>query len=470
MPVAETRSHKQPESQGERTTSRSGAELGGATLAAELTKNVAAATDKFSEGMIAFGSKAQWDTRPDKLKGFLFEYIEAAKFNRNAARAGSSARAEVMGSMTGGGHALADIKLTGSGAKKLVQLKVSENPRWLADEAIKPKYDGMDVLVPRDKVDEVNRILAEKGTRRKVIGELQSGQVASGGTKLSQVKWAASSPKLYRLAMEAKQVGIEAVATGAHAAAAGAVIGGAQSTISNVGAYLAGKTDVRTAATNVAKDAAASSVRAGGAGALSAVVRNLGPRAGLHSLSKSNIATAVASGLIEVGGTVYSFAKGEIPVEEAAERIGETGCATASGIYFGAGAGAIFGPVGAVVGSIAGYMVTSWAYRSSLAVLQRARLAEEDAARVVALCAEAAWAMEQQRETFEVRMDAWLNRREDAFRTCFVQIDKALVDGETDAAVTELARLTAMTGKAIRFRDFNDFEQFMTQSRDPLVI
>jgi len=447
-----------------------GVEFGGVAFVAELAKNVAQATDTFGEGMVAFSAKAHQTTPPDKLKGFLFEYVETAKFNRNAALSGSHARAEVAGGAKGGGHAPADIELIGSGAKKLVQLKASDNPRWLADQAVKSKYDGMDVLVPKDKADPVNRILAEKGESRRVVGELQSGQVTSGGTDKSEVNRATSNPKSYRLAMEAKQIGVEAAQTAAYAAMAAAIVGGALSTISNVRAYLAGKTDARTAAGNVAKDAAVASARGGGAGALGAVVRQFGPRVGLRSLSKSNIATAIASALIEVGSTVYAFAKGKITAEEAAERIGENGCATASGIYLGAGAGAIFGPAGAIAGSIAGYMAMSWAYQSSLALLRRAQLAEEEAARVVALCAEAAQAMEQQREVFEVRVDAWLNRREDAFRTCFAHIDKSLVEGETEAAVTELARLTAMTGKALRFKDFNDFEQFMTQSRDPLVI
>ena len=64
-------------------------------------------------------------------------------------------------------------------------------------------------------------------------------------------------------------------------------------------------------------------------------------------------------------------------------------------------------------------MAMSWVYQSSLAVLQQARLAEEEAERVVALCAEATRAMEQQREVFEAHLDAWLNRREDTFRAVF---------------------------------------------------
>ena len=459
-----------PESRGERAEVVGPAAFGSAAVGAEFARHVALATDSFQESMVVFARKAEQNIPPDKVKGFLFECIEAAKFNRNAARAGSPIRAEVTGSVEGGGHAAADIRLTGGSREKLVQAKASNDPNWTARQATLDKYDGMDVLVPNDKVDEVNRNLAQRGESRRAVGELRSGKVASGGTSTRELGRATANPKLYRLAAEAKQVGVEAAVTGARAAAVGAVIGASLSTISNVHSYMAGKTDGRTAVGNVAKDTVMSGARVGGAGALGPVIRNVGKRAGLDSLAKSNLATAVASGLIEVGGTVYAFAKGEITAEETAERIGETGCATASGIYVGAAAGAVFGPPGALVGSVAGYMAMSWVYQSSLAVLQQARLAEEEAERVVALCAEATRAMEQQREVFEAHLDAWLNRREDTFRACFAGIDEALAERDPEDAVKELARLTAMTGKALRFKDFNDFDGFMTRSRDPLAI
>ena len=450
-----------------RNTANSGG-FGGAEIGVAMARDQAAATDALREGMAGFAQKAKDNISNEKgLKGFLFEHIEATKLNQTAARSGGRARAQLTSAKKGGGHDVADIKLRShTGNEKLVQLKASDDAATLACKAMNPKYEGLEVQVPRDKRDEVNRILAKKGISKRVVGELKHGGVSSGGTTTSELDWATKNPKLYRLKVESSQVGLEALEAGASAAVGGAVIGGALSTITNGIAYMSGETDGRTAAKAIAKDAITSSARAGGAGALGAVIR--GP--GVQSLAKSNVATAVASGLVEVGATVYAFGKGEITAEEAAGRIGETGCSTASGLYVGAAAGIIFGPVGAVVGSVVGYMAMGWVYQSSLAVLTRARLTEDEAARIVAICAEATRAMEERREQFNSHLSAWLDQRDWAFEDCFAAVDKALASDEPDDTVRELARLVGMTGKALRFRDFDHFDQFMMDSEEPLVL
>ncbi len=428
----------------------------------------AAATDAVREGMEKFLKAAQQGTPKDKLKGFLFEHIMATKFNQNAARAGKNVRAIVTGSTKGGGHDAADIRLIGARGERLAQAKVSDNPTWLARKATDPKYDGMDVVTLEDQAEAVNRKLAQRGETRKVVTKVQADRVSSGSTTTEELARATENPKLYRLGMEARQVSVEALDAGAKGAIGGLVVGGALSAIGNVGAYLSGKVDARTAGRKTAKDAATSGARGAATSALGAVIRRGGSR--IPTLTKSNVATAVASGVIEVGVSVFAFAKGEITAEEAAERIGETGCATASGIYVGAAAGAVFGPPGAIVGSVVGYMAMSWVYQSSLAILRQAQLAEEEASRAIALCAEATRAMDQQRKAFEARLETWLARRDDAFQACLKCIDDALLEDEVDDAVEGLARLAGMTGKALRFEDFEEFDEFMIQAKDPLVI
>ena len=234
-------------------------------------------------------------------------------------------------------------------------------------------------------------------------------------------------------------------------------------------AYRDGQVDGGQALANIGEDAARSGARAGATGMLGVRVMHGAQRAGIAV--KSNVATAVAAAVVEVGVTVCDFAGGKISAEEAGERIGETGCATVGGIYAGAVAGAVFGPAGAVVGSLAGYMVTAWIYQSCLAALTQARLAEEEAARLEALCAEAVQEWNRRRQEFESRMVDFLEERHIAFSRCFAAIDEALEADETDDVVAGLAQLAAMTGSALKFEGFEEFKQFMEQDpNEPLVI
>ena len=111
-----------------------------------------------------------------------------------------------------------------------------------------------------------------------------------------------------------------------------------------------------------------------------------------------------------------------------------------------------------------------WIYQSSLAVLKQARLAEAEAERLIALCAEATRAMDQQREIFESQLAALLYEQDRTFRRCFAAIDEALAADEPDDCVRELVCLTAMTGQALKFKEFEDFNEFMTVSKAPLVL
>ena len=432
--------------------------FGGATVGTHTTGNQAIASDRFLEGMSNFLEEYEKRKNVDdgKLKGFLFESIEAAKFNRNAARTGSTVRAEV----TGGANGPVDVRI----GPKSFQLKAYEDPGQLATLACDPKYDGMDVVVPSNMKDKVNRVLERRGETRRVIGEVKSGGISSGGTTSRELKRATDGPEGYVRIETAKQIGREAIETGMYAAGAAAVIGGGLSAVKNGLGYLDGTVDGREAIANVGKDAVRSGVRSGATGALGVGVRHGAGHIGVPM--KSNIAAAVAAAVVEVGVTVYEFARGEISAEKAGERIGETGCLAAGSMYAGAVAGSVFGPPGAVVGSMVGYMATAWVYQGCMAVLKQARLAEEEADRLEALCSEAVQEWNRQQQEFESRMAGFLEERHTAFGRCFGMIDEALEADDTDKAVRSLAQLAAMTGSALKFEGFEEFKEFMEQETD----
>ena len=460
--------------------------VGAGLFGASAASAEAASSDAMREGMAQFLERAGAGTPAAQLKGNLFEYIEAAKFNANARLQGSSKFARVTAA---DGRPRDPVDTEILKGKKVVgeaQFKASDNPSWIAGQQAESKYIDKTRVVPKDMEDEVRQIserkaadLSGKGDSRaenfrdsakNTTGELRHGNTSSGGTTTKELGFATDHPKLYAAWQEGSHVAREAGTAGLQAAGAAAVVGGAISIIRNAHALSKGDVDGKEAAVNVAADTAKSSVRGGATGAFGSVIRYGASKAGLQTLKKSNVATAVAASLIEAGVTVYAYAKGEIPAEEVAERLGDTGCSTLASIYIGAAAGAILGPAGAIVGSVAGYMVTAQVYQSCIAILRNARLAEEEADRVVALCEQAVKFLDQQREYFETILNEHLNERQEKFDDHFKMIDEALGVDRVDDAILALSGLVGSCGRELKLINFEDFNADMIRSDTPLTL
>jgi len=443
-----------------------------------------AAVDATLDGMQLFTTAAErLRERPlDKRQGNLFEYIEAAKFNRNAARAGSASRAYVM-EANGAPHSPADIEIRqGDHVTVRVQAKSCSNPVRSAHQITKPKYRGMQKLVPKGQEGRVRELAGRRArtgslkadeyrdTARNATGELHADGVSSGGTRYEESVWAARRPRLYAACMEVGSVAREAARTGAQAAAAGAVVGGAISTGLNLLAVRQGRISVQEAAANVARDAGRSGAKAGVTGGAAALLRYGAAKAGLKTLTRSNVAAAVASGLVDAGVTVHALVKGEITPEEAIEQIGQNGACTLSSFYAGAAAGAVFGPVGVLVGGMAGYLIAANVYQSCATILRQGRLAEEESIRALALCEAASREMERQREAFERHLAATLGAAEAEFDRCFSAIDGALDKEDPEAACQSLTRLAELFGQKLKYSSFAEFDSFMAAGDEPLVL
>ena len=447
----------------------------------------AMATDEMFQGMDLFRMAAEkHGAVPLAIRqGNLFEYIEAAKFNTEAVARNSGIRAHVTAA-EGDPHSAADILLkNGEHVIREVQAKSSDSSTSLASYLKEEKYNDMMKLVPKDKAEHVKQIsegLAERhahknlptaqghaDTAQNVTGELNYGDVRSGGTRYKESLFAAENPELYARVQELKAVVVETGTAGLQSAAAGAIIGGTISVIKNSIALSRGELTVKEAIQQSGKDTAKASLKSGTVGVAGTAVRVGAKEMGLQALSKSNVATAVAAGLIESGVNVYKYAKGEITVEEAVEEIGKSGVSTISSIYTGAAAGAVFGPAGLLVGSVAGYIVASNLYQSGIAIFRDAKLAKEESARVVALCEAACEAMAQQRMEFEKFTANRIAQRKKEFEGCFRKIDEHILSENYTEANLALANFAVMFGKKILFEDFISFDRFMIEDR-PLIL
>lgn len=437
-------------------TVTSGAARGASALGVSATasQRTALGSDEMRAGMEQFLEEVhrRANLGPKQAKGFLLERILAAKFNTNAGNLGDTRRAHVRGD----NHPVIDIEIT-KGRKVVDEVQVKDGKN-LAKRFDDPRYEDVTKSTTKDNAD----------PQRGIQDGLSHGDVRASVTQ-SELQRATKGPKAYAGFQEFKQVGGEAAVAGGAGAVSGAILGGATSAVRNFWAWGQGEKDGKEAVKEVANDTIRSSARGGAAAAGSSVVRHVGHKAGVEVLKKANIAAAVASGLMDVSATVWSLAKGEISAEEAAIRLGDTGCGALSGIYGGAAAGAIFGPVGAAAGSVVGYLLSACVYQSCVATFQKARLAEEEAERVVALCAEAVRRMDEQRRQFERDAGAWLDVRQSTFDRHFKEIDTALAGGDPRKSTKSLSRFALSFGKKLRHAEFEDFRRFM-DSKEPLVL
>ena len=432
---------------------RAGGALGVDALA---SRRAAAGSDEVRAGMERFVEEVHRLARTGaaQAEGHLFEHTLASKINTDLANRGLDLNKHGLDA-PGDNNPMFDL-ISRDGKHKW-QVKIGKYVKW---PSTWKKYP-----------DDVHKVTTKGGAdpQRGIEDEVAHRGASASATE-GELQFARSNWKAYSNFQEIKQVGREAAVAGGAGALSGAILGGAISVITNYWAWDRGEKSGKAAAEQIGKDAIRSAGRGGVSAAGSAVVRHVGHKAGLGVLKKANVAMAVASGLMDVGSAVWSWGNGDISAREAAIRLGDTGCGALSGIYGGAAAGAVFGPAGAAVGSVVGYLLSACVYQSCVATFQRAHLAEEEAERVVALCAEAVRRMDEQRRQFKRNAKERLKARQHTFDRHFKRIDSALLAGGDGKKLDKaLSRFALSFGKKLKHVDFGDFQRFM-DSKEPAVL
>jgi len=413
---------------------------------------------------------------PGTRPGHLFEAIVAARENANAAAAGSPERLYVT-HLEGDHRAEADlVRRVGDAPVGAAQAKFSiEGPEKLAEMVSDPKYHGMDRYVPADQAEAVRaelRRLAETADDPQQAAAYRDAleRIKDHDTTIEDVLRADRHPTAFRLETELKAVAHEAGTAAACGAAAGAVVGGAVSGVRNWIAYCRGEIDGRTWAQQTASDSARAAAKGAGAGAGGALIRYGAAKAGLMGLAKSNVTTAMAAGVIDIGVTTMAYVKGEISEEEARDRMVTTGVATMGGMYSGYVAQLLVASNPAVAAaSVAGYWVASSVCQVSRTLQREARLAKKEADRVEALCNAAICAMKEQQAEFERLFDERMAERKREFARCFAAIDRGLRRNRFEETTGALADLALLFGHELEYGTFGQFDRAM-RSPGPLRI
>lgn len=469
------------------------AKQAGAILGAEASRNAQQATDQAVEGMSLFrtAAEAKKNVPFDQSKGNLFEYIEAAKFNKNAAAGGSKLHAVVTDAV-GRPHDAADIEITKNGSVvRQVQAKFSDSRNAAADSVTmhrKDKYAGMQRLIrkeenyPDTRTGERTTLLKRaKGLAEERAGkegtlyqkqyqdvadnltdELNHGRVSSGGTTLEEVRSAHNNPDAYAKSFERKQVAAEMKTTAANMAAASMVASGVVSGVSNLFSVFSDDKALAQAFADTSFDVAKGGLRGGAVGGLSTVIRYEGVKKGSALLSDSMSATVLAGGVIDGGVALYEYARGEITPEQLRDELIDTTAKAATTIYYTKAVTAIMGASVNPFIPMAVYTTAGYVIRCTREILREAKLATEEADRITAILQESTRILNASHAEFAAYVAQCEKAQREMLEGFIENFEYNIETGENYLqAVEDIVQFSNLVGISLQHVSFDDFSVAM---------
>lgn len=471
------------------------------------SENVQNATNAAVDGMELFrwkmGTPIIQNGHFNQQKGNLFEYIETAKFNTDAAGKGMLARAVVTDVYDQG--AAADILIKEGGkVQKEVQAKfIKSSNKGVENSAARSvfdqagaqkghwgKYKGMDRLIRKDEhynaegsmLDEARKLAksrAESGSihakdfrdvHEYLTDELYYGDATSRGTTFEEVQTAYESPEKYAKAFERKAVKAEMKCTAANMAKASFVTTGIVSGVTNMFEVFQDKKELAEALYDVGADAAKGAIRGGATGVVSTAIRYKGIKAGSALLSDSAAATVMAGGIIDGGVALYSYARGEINEQQLKEQLVDTTAKAATTIYFTKAVGAIMGSAVNPIIPMVVYTTASYVVTCTREIIKNASLNAAEYDRMAAILLESAREMDEYHEEFKKHVARCEERQRKMFDRFIDTFEYNLEIGENyDQAIYAICQFADEAGIALQHVGFDDFGNAM-RSKESFVL
>ena len=183
----------------------------------------------------------------------------------------------------------------------------------------------------------------------------------------------------------------------------------------------------------------------------------------IRVVSKTNAPAMIVTSTIDLGKSMMRFAKGQISGVELLEEVGEKGTGHLSGAMFAiAGQAVIPIPiVGAMVGSMVGYALSSAFYKELTSSLKDAKLARETRIRIEKECKEAIKYIRQCRQEMNRLASQYLSDYQNVFNSAFSDMDAALLSGDIDLFISGANKITKKLGGTVQYDNMNEFESFM---------
>ena len=483
-------------------TAEEAAKEAGILTGSLLSQNAQNATNAAVDGMNYFRAKVASPVIQNGIfvqgKGNLFEYIEAAKFNVDAASKGSKLTAFVTDIEDP--YSAADILIRDNKTiVREVQAKFSDSKHAAADSVAmqrKDKYMGMQRLIRKEdhyydeatgketsllnKAKELAKKRSEKDgniyqkqykdTYENLTDELHHDNVSSGGTTLEEVHTAYDSPEQYSRQFEMKAVKAEMKASAVNMAKASFVTTGIVSGISNMAAVLQDQKSLGEAIQSMNSDAVKGAVRGATTGVVSTAIRYEGIKAGSRLLSDAAASTVMAGGLIDGGAALLSYARGEINEAELQEQIVDTTAKATITIFFSRAVTEIMGKAVNPLVPFAVYTTASYVFTATREIIKNANLEAEENDRLTAILIES----KKQMDSYDLQLKAQLaqvslsqKRKLEDFLNTF---NYNLETGENyDEALNAIVKFADQLGIELQHTSFADFSDAMKR-KDVFVL
>ncbi len=264
----------------------------------------------------------------------------------------------------------------------------------------------------------------------------------------------------------AKEIGKISHRAGKQGAVVGLAVGSAVSAISNIFAVCKDEKEVKEALKDISFDTAKSGLigyaTASSGAAVSAVMQNSG-KAATRALGKSSLPSMIVIVSVEASKSFYRYFHGEIDGVQLAQELGEKGVGlTNSALFAVAAQVAIPIPVvGAMLGGMLGYTLSSMFYRDVVESLQAAKDARAKRIKIEAECKHLISEILNYRKEIENTVEKYFNEHLGFFNESFSELDEALGLNDVNGVIRTANGLTKKVGGKTQFETFAEFKTFM---------
>lgn len=249
----------------------------------------------------------------------------------------------------------------------------------------------------------------------------------------------------------------------------GTALSGGISLIKNVVAVTKGEKSAKVAAIDFAADSGKGAVTAYATAfagsAIKAGMQNC-KLSFVRALSKSNVPAIIVTSTIDVSKSMTRYFNGEISGTDCLLEIGEKGTSNIGAAMFSVvGQAAIPVPIiGALVGSMIGYALTSAFYGNLTSTLKEAEIAHEIRIKIEKECEEAISMIRQYRDEMNAYVQSYLTHYNNIINDAFMQMDNAFLSNDIDKFIEGANKITIALGGREPFTNKNECDSFMNSS------